>query len=269
MKLVLNTLGCPAWPYAKIVEQAAVLGYQGIEIRGILGEKRAECIPEFQPGRQLDTLRGLREKNLTIVGFGTSAMFHDPDKVEASVTECRAAIDVCRAMDIGFIRVFGDAIPDPARERETIDQIIAGYKRVVAYAQGSGVRILMEVHGDFNRVERLQAVLEGVDDPSLGILWDVEHSDKVYGDDYRAFYLPLKRYIHHVHIKDYLRDGKYTLCEIGKGDIPLRGIVRMLLEDRYDGYFAIEWEKMWHPELPEPEVVFPEYVTFMRAIERG
>ena len=36
----------------------------------------------------------------------------------------------------------------------------------------------------------------------------------------------------------------------------------MLLDDGYDGYFALEWEKKWHPDLPEPEVEYPHFIQW-------
>jgi hypothetical protein len=31
----------------------------------------------------------------------------------------------------------------------------------------------------------------------------------------------------------------------------------------YRGYYCFEWEKVWHPDLLEPEVAFPQFVTVM------
>jgi hypothetical protein len=43
-------------------------------------------------------------------------------------------------------------------------------------------------------------------------------------------------------------------------------IVRMLLDGGYTGFFSLEWEKRWHPELREPEEEFPAYAAFMKRI---
>jgi hypothetical protein len=32
----------------------------------------------------------------------------------------------------------------------------------------------------------------------------------------------------------------------------------------YCGYAILEWEKRWIPDLPEPEIAFPQYVKQMR-----
>ena len=43
--------------------------------------------------------------------------------------------------------------------------------------------------------------------------------------------------------------------------------VKLMTERGYDGYYSLEWEKMWHPEIEEPEVAFPQYVEYMRKLQ--
>ncbi|MBQ2955950.1 MAG: TIM barrel protein [Clostridia bacterium] len=266
MKLSFTTLGCPDWSFDKILEQAPALGYQGIEIRGVDGEMLAERIAQFQPGVQRDTLRALKKAGIEMCGFGTSVNFHDASKTDEMLAQGKAAIDVCHAMGIPAIRVFGDRIGD-GDEAKIIQQVIEGVQALCDYAEGTGVQILLEVHGEFNTLERVKAVAEGVRSEQFGILWDVAHSDKVYGDDFMAFYEPLKPYIRHTHFKDHVRsNGEFKLCRLGEGDIPIEDIVRQLLKDGYDGWFSLEWEKKWHPELPAAEVAYPDFIRIMTAI---
>ena len=58
-------------------------------------------------------------------------------------------------------------------------------------------------------------------------------------------------------------DGTFKLCHVGDGDIPIAAIVKKLIEDGFDGYFSLEWEKKWHPELPDCDTEFPFYHDFM------
>jgi hypothetical protein len=41
-------------------------------------------------------------------------------------------------------------------------------------------------------------------------------------------------------------------------------MLALLIEGGYEGYATLEWEKRWHPDLPEPEEAFPRYVRKMR-----
>ena len=63
-----------------------------------------------------------------------------------------------------------------------------------------------------------------------------------------------------------MRDGKPSLCSLGEGQINIKAVVDRLLEDGYDGYFSLEHEKKWHPELPEAEVEFPKFVQYMKKL---
>ena len=38
-----------------------------------------------------------------------------------------------------------------------------------------------------------------------------------------------------------------------------------MLEDGYDGFFSLEWEKKWHPELPPVEDALERYVRLMKG----
>jgi sugar phosphate isomerase/epimerase len=85
------------------------------------------------------------------------------------------------------------------------------------------------------------------------------------------FYKVMKSYITHTHLKDHIRgtpgdERTYKLCLVGEGDIPIKAIVKQLMDDGYDGYFSLEWEKKWHPDLPEAEIAYPGFVRVMNSI---
>jgi hypothetical protein len=58
-------------------------------------------------------------------------------------------------------------------------------------------------------------------------------------------------------------DRKYVLTD--KGDVPVRAQVEALERIGYKGYYCFEWEKVWHPDLLEPELAFPQYVDVMKG----
>jgi sugar phosphate isomerase/epimerase len=268
MKLSISTLGCPDWDFLRVVNEFENLQVE-IEARGIDGEMDAARIARFSPERAEETKGILRAHHLKIVGFGASCRFHDPEEMEENVAAARAAIDVCARMGIPWIRVFGNDIPDASRLEETARTVCEGLKRACAYGAERGVGVNLEVHGDFNTRKAMENIVEGMAGvPGFGIIWDIEHSDKTCGDDFMPFYEVIRPLVRHVHVKDYIRGegGKFTLCLMGEGDIPVKAIIRQLERDGYDGYFSFEWEKKWVPSLAEPEVAFPAFVQYMRAL---
>ncbi len=269
MKLAFATLGCPDWTFETVVNEAQRLGFSGIEIRGINGVMRSGEIEAFLPKNVEATKKALTDRGLTLVGLNTSCNFHDAANFDAAIEEGKEAIDVCVRMGIPAIRVFGDKIPDKSKTDEVIAAVINGVRTLCEYARGKDVKVLLEIHGDFNTVEAVKPVVEAVKDcPEFAIIWDIEHSDKPYEDNWKVFYDEFKPYIVHIHVKDYYRgmlpDGKYKLCMVGDGDIPIVDIVNQLKADGFDGYYSLEWEKKWHPYLPDPEVAIPAYMEYMK-----
>ena len=62
------------------------------------------------------------------------------------------------------------------------------------------------------------------------------------------------------HIKDgRLVDGKTQYTFLGQGDAPLAEAFDALKAGGYKGYYSFEWEKLWHPEIAEPELAFADY----------
>jgi sugar phosphate isomerase/epimerase len=274
MKLSFTTLGCPEWSFSKILDEAQRMGYSGIEIRGLEGAMQAEEIVRFFPENREASLAALRARGLEIVGFGSSVRFDEADKFESMAAEGKRAIDVCRSMGIPALRIFGNQISPEEKEAAVIARVARGAAILAEYGETRGVQVLLETHGDFNTLERIGGVFERVKSRNFRLLWDVAHTDFTYGDNFLEFYRPLREFIVHTHFKDHIRgsagdEGTYKLCRLGEGEIPIKAIVRQLLADGYDGYFSFEWEKKWHPELPDAETAFPDFIRVMNDIKTG
>jgi sugar phosphate isomerase/epimerase len=77
-------------------------------------------------------------------------------------------------------------------------------------------------------------------------------------------YDKLKNYIHHTHIKDLkMIDGKEHYTLLGKGESPIFEAIDILAKNNYKGYYSFEWEKMWHPEIEEPETALADFPKAM------
>ena len=58
-----------------------------------------------------------------------------------------------------------------------------------------------------------------------------------------------------VHVKDSRPEGLSGRAEAlpGSGDVPVVQLLKLLREIEFAGPVALEWEKYWHPELPDLE----------------
>lgn len=272
MKLSITTLGCCDWSLNKAVGFFKDLGVSGIEIRGLKDTMNPLEMDCFSPENELDTKKYLRANGMEIVCLDTSCKFDDKELAEKALAEGRNAIDVASRFGIPFIRVFGNKIPElgePDRD-EHEELMISSLKALADYAAEKNVKVLLETHGNICNIENIQKTVEALKDHSgFGILWDIAHSDKYYAEDIEEFYELIKPLICHIHFKDHFRlpEHQNKLTDMGKGEIPIAKIVGLLKNDGYDGYISFEHERKWNPELPAPEIAFPQFVEFMKQFE--
>jgi sugar phosphate isomerase/epimerase len=167
------------------------------------------------------------------------------------------------SLEVPYVRVFGNEIHGP--RQEVIARVVDGLRQLGEYAGPKGVTILLESHGEFIDSPTLKEVLTSADSKHVALLWDAHHTFVDGHEQPEKTVAELGSWIRHTHLKDSLPDGKggrkYVLT--GTGDVPIERQVMALRNIGYKGYYCFEWEKVWHPDILEPEVAFPNYVTVM------
>lgn len=264
--IAFSTLGCPAWSWKTVLDQADRLGYAAIELRGVAGEMDLPKVPELSGSRLADTKKELAARGLVISDLGASANMHQKDAAarEKQFDEGRRFIDLAHAMGVKYVRMFPDKVPEGEARDEVIERIVEGFQQMAAHAKPAGVVVLVESHGDFTNSRDLERILTGVGSDAFALLWDAHHTfvagKEKPGDTHAA----LKRWIRHTHLKDSRPEGadrRYVLT--GTGEVPVKDQVEVLAGAGYPGYYCLEWEKKWHPEIEEPEIAFPHYARVM------
>lgn len=268
-KLSFSTLGCPDWNFDKITAFAAEHGYKGLEIRGIQRELDLVKSPVFSSAsaRSL-TMARMKEKGLRFVGLGSSSTLHFKEAVKrkAQLEDGKRFIDLAEQLNCPYVRVFPNNFPKEQTKEETMDLIKAGLLELSTHAKGSGVEVLMETHGDLVYMTDLEKIMKEVGSSKIGLIWDISNMWTVTGEAPSMVYPVLKKYIRHVHVKDAIKEeGKLRYTFLGKGQVPVFEGIDLLARDKYKGYYSFEWEKLWHPEIAEPELALADFPKAMKA----
>jgi sugar phosphate isomerase/epimerase len=183
--------------------------------------------------------------------------------------EIKSYAPLCEIFRTPFIRVFGGKIGNTSWP-EAIDTAAENFKNMAAIAEDHNVKILLETHDDWLDSDKLKLLMEKVDSNSTGILWDTHHPYRLIGEGISKTWQTIGKWIKYTHWKDSFIDPNtkrgHQICLVGDGDIPLKEIYSVLRDGNYTGYFTLEWEKKWNPEIEEPEVAFPKYVKVMREL---
>jgi sugar phosphate isomerase/epimerase len=269
LPISFSTLGCPAWAWGTILDVATREGYAAIELRGLEGEMDLTKRPEFSSSLAT-TVADVRARSLRIACLGSSAELHHREPMERAkqLDEARRFIELASKLQAPYVRVFGDKYLPDEPKTALVDRVAGALRELTGYAEGSGVTVIIESHGQVTDSATLKAILTAAGQgPAL--LWDAHHtvvsSKEAPADTFRE----LGTWVRHTHLKDSRPEGddvRYVLT--GTGTVPVRDIVRVLVAGGYKGYYSFEWEKKWHPDIEEPEIAIPHYAKVMREYLR-
>ncbi|MEF3303642.1 sugar phosphate isomerase/epimerase family protein [Paenibacillus sp. GYB003] len=269
MKLSFTTLGCPRWDLETIAARAAEYGFDGVDFRGLQGHMN---VFELQPfaADWAQTRRRFEEAGLAVTCFSSSITLAIKEREAQNIEELERYAELCGKFGARYIRAFGGKLNGKSRA-EGIAAASELLSRADAILRGTGVKLIVETHDDWTRCEDALALLEGTSADTVGILWDVHHPYRMFGERPERTWEVLGPRIEYTHWKDSLPDadtaGKFTYRFMGEGDVPFGDIYSVLQAGGYDGWYTFEWEKHWHPGLEEPEEAFPRYVRYMRGLE--
>lgn len=268
MKLAFSTLGCPGWSWREIYATAKDLGMQGIEIRGIESEIYAPNAKPFTPENIENTIETLDKLHLSIPMLTSGAYLFDEEKTQQVMDEAKAYVDLAQKLKTPYIRVLGDKDGAPGPERN-LEHVLKMYREICDYAADKNVTPLIETNGVLADTSVMADFIKKADRSNSGVLWDIHHPFRYYGESPETTLKNLDGYIKYLHIKDsVMKDGKVSYRMLGYGDVPVMDCLKQLHKNGFDGFVSLEWVKRWCPDLEEPGVVFSHYVTYMSYLIR-
>lgn len=266
--LSFSTLGCPEWPFDQILKFAVDNNYDGLELRGILKELDLNKCPEFSTAENIKITRSkIEEKKLKISDLGSSCALHFPEGADRqkNLDEGKRFIDLAQRLGCPNVRVFPNELPKDGTRAAVIDRIVQGLQYLGDYARNTEVNVIMESHGDAVKADELKGIMEAAARPNVGLVWDIVNMWTVTKESPVNVYAQLKPYIKHTHIKDAkMVDNKPQYVLLGKGDTPILQAVDLLYKDGFSGFYSFEWEKLWHPDIADPELALSDYARVMR-----
>jgi sugar phosphate isomerase/epimerase len=263
--IAFSTLGCPAWEWKKILGFAGQHGFSAIELRGLEGNLDLPSHPIFAVDRIEQTKKEIRASKLRIANLGSSAQMYveDPAKREKELGDARRFIDLASTLGAPYVRVFGgkaESDKSAAPSDETKARVAAGLHELGKYAGPRNVTVIIESHDHFTASATLKDVLRAADSEHVALLWDAHHTFATSSEDPEFTVRQLGPWIRHTHLKDSVGNGedrKYVLT--GRGTVPIQRQIEALRSIGYKGFYCFEWEKLWHPDIDDPEIAFADY----------
>ena len=263
--IAFSTLGCPSWEWKKILDFATQHGFAAIELRGLQGNMDLPSNPLFAADRLSQTKSEIQASNLHIACVSSSANLYveNAEKRAKELSDARRFIDLASSLGAPYVRVFGgkdqtdkSSVPDePTKAR-----VAAGLRELGTYAGPRKVTVIIESHDHFTSSATLKDVLHAADSEHVGLLWDAHHTFATSNEAPEDTVKQLGQWIRHTHLKDSVGSGEdrhYVLT--GRGNVPIERQIKALQSIQYKGFYCFEWEKVWHPDLQDPEIAIADY----------
>jgi sugar phosphate isomerase/epimerase len=263
--IAFSTLGCPAWDFPSILEFAHQHGFSAVELRGLQGNLDLPSHAIFASTQVEQTKKEIRDHKLRIACVSSSANLYleDGEKRAKELSDARRFIDLASTLGAPLVRVFGGKAQSdnaPVPDDATKARVAAGLRELGQYAGPKSVTVIIESHDHFTSSATLQDVLHAADSEHVGLLWDAHHTFATSNEDPEFTVKQLGPWIRHTHLKDSVgkgEDRKYVLT--GTGNVPIERQIKALQSIGYKGFYCFEWEKVWHPDLADPEIAIADF----------
>jgi sugar phosphate isomerase/epimerase len=246
-RFAASTLGLPDADLDEIVQVLTKGGCAGVELRA--GEEQA-VHTRLTPAERAAAKNHLAQAKLHPLAVSSYVRICAPGDDQPIVDDLRAHLDLAADLGADGVRIF----PGGDREASPEDNDERGRNRLrqaIEPARRRGVRLLIETHDSHPRGEDVARLLEPLEDTTtIGVIWDFVHPWRS-GEAPKATYDAVAPWLAYVQLKDAVPPMERPApALIGAGEVPL-GEIRSVLETYgYDGWWSLEWEKAWHPDIP-------------------
>lgn len=266
--LCFSTVACPTWPAGRVLDAVREFGYDGIELR-TLGPGGAGLASDPALTDPDKTRRLYDDASIPIACLATSLSMHyrKPAEIEQALHAGRSCIDLAVKLGCPRIRTFGYHIY-PGEQRHTGVQRVANhYMRLMAYAEEREIEVVVENAGSFARSKELWQLARLVEHPLFGICWNVANAASV-GEGPGISVTTLNSRIRFARLKDLVVGEGAGFVPLGQGTVQIERFVDLMCGIGYDGWFCVEWDKAWLPNLADAEQVLPAAASLIRDLLR-
>ena len=285
MKLSFMTLGCPTWDLDTICARGRDYGFDGVDFRGYLDTMDITTLAMFST-HAAETRRQLNDAGLEVSCISSSIRVCAPDAYQENLDEAKRTIVTAHGLGAGIVRVFGSGFAScdlETHSRASLTQIGRDMiEEILALDGARDISWAFETHDLWIKARDCKLLLDSIPSPNFSTLWDMGHTYRVGKETPEETYAAIGSRVAYVHVKDAtfdpthpqamredFEDGEQVgWCYVlpGTGQLPLAQSISLLKAGGYSGWLSCEHEKRWHPELVEPEEIFPAFIRWARSL---
>ena len=264
-KFAFSTLGTPNWTVEEVGRHARESGYDGIELRLLDSELLP---PDLDAAGRQRIRRALEGLEICCVDTSCRFSYPDPDERAKNRRMAEGFLEIANDLGAPMIRVFGGHLAEGQTLAQGVELIADSLNQIAPAAERAGVKVVLETHDALVAGRTVADVLSRVPSQSIGALWDFHHPFRT-GETFEQTWDLLGARLYHTHVKDARPEGdKQQLVLLGEGNVPVKEMLATLHKHGWSGWVGVEWEKKWHPEIPDADVAMPQHIEMLRTYVR-
>jgi sugar phosphate isomerase/epimerase len=245
----------PGLALGSVLGLAADNGYDGVELRCAEGEP---VHPDLPSTAWRSVRRAFARSRVVPVGLASYVRVAEPGDDQPVIDSLTRHVALAAGLDIPTVRVFPGG--------EDTDAAVRRLRSAAVIADTHGVRLLVETHDTLRNATAVASLLDRVDSPAVGAIWDVLHTH-LAGDDPTHAARTLLPHLGYAQVKDITAADDLTPARLGAGALPLARSVDALLDTGYRGWFVWEHEGRWFPVAPPLPTVLAEGREWLRRCD--
>lgn len=254
MKIAFSTLACPDWTLNQVAQQAASMGYLGVDLRSFLSvQERMVNDPMSVDPTDIDSI--FDDSGVIPLCLSTGVKFDkmiEPPLLgrifvneEAGVSDAKQFVDIACRAGVKFVRVFGCDLPAAEPVTWSMRRVTERLALASQTCRNTEVRMLIENAGSFARSSDLLKLINRVDSQWLGASYNILAAVNA-GECPIDGISTLGDAMKIVRVCDVDDDGNPVL--LGKGRFPIAKLIETLRQMNYTGWIVYEYPKLWSPE---------------------
>jgi sugar phosphate isomerase/epimerase len=233
-------------------------GFDALDL--IVDDEYPCAIPRQPTDQAIERLRDAIKRHgvqlACLVPYAKALNSPDADIASDHIGIMEDAIDLAEQLRCRLVRSWSGDASAPADNPKGFDRAVAATRRVAVRAEYKGIMLGVETHTftETPCAQRMIEFLDAVDSPFVGTIYDPGSMAIAGAEPPQEAIELLGLSIVHVHAKDVLLNENDRHVPVGQGDIGWGQLIPLLRSAGYRGYVAMEYEKRWHPDLPDPAV---------------
>ena len=255
MKIALFSGMFKASPLNTAIEEAARVGYDGVEI--LVGFGASHIDPDCTPDRAAEILAVAQDNGVDLCLIYTSlggAVLAGEEQRREQMDELERFLAVADQLSCKMLKVTAGRLQDSDYKDDEARVVAEWLAEASDRAADHGSRIVAEIHfGQYcETVDMARRIIDLVDRPNFGVIHDAGNlhiTGDIYGEDSVDV---LGDRIFHVHIKDMVRTpaddpdghdylaGRFKRALLHEGDVDHLPLFRGLKRIGFDGYLSCE-----------------------------